>query len=147
VSEGRVVVLSRYDDKPYEGPSSPTSPQALSEAIRAMHEGKLDASLFINIGGDPEKVGYPVIPWLAVSTSRGMISVSTQLGWDDFYDLVGDASATETVPFVIGGQDAPFPRRLLVSVEQAEAAALEFFRTATVDVEGGGWERQPWNRP
>jgi hypothetical protein len=136
------VVLDRYDDKLYEGTSSPTNPKALSEAIRAMHEGELDASHFIYIGGDPEKVGYPVIPWLAVSTSRGMIAVSTQLSGDDYYDLVGNASTPGTVSLAIGGQEAPFPRRLLVSVEQAEAATLEFFRTATVDVEGGTWERQ-----
>jgi hypothetical protein len=141
MSEERVVVLERYDDKPYKGPSSPTSPKALSEAIRAMHEGNLDASLFIYIGGDPDKVGYPVTRWLAASTSRGMIAVSTQLGWDDYWDLVGDASAMDKVSLAIGGQDAPFPRRLLVSVERAQAAALEFFRTATVDVEGGSWER------
>jgi immunity protein Imm1 of predicted polymorphic toxin system len=142
VSEGRVVALSRYDDKPYEGPSSPTSPQALSEAIRAMHEGNLDASLWIYIGGDPEKVGYPVIPWLAVSTSRGMVAVSAEPTRDHFYDLVGDPSASGKVPIVIGGQEGDYPRRLFVSVEQAEAAAMEFFRTATVDVEGGSWEPQ-----
>ncbi len=146
MSEQRVVALERYDDKPYQGPRSPTSPQDLSEAIRAMHEGNLDASLWIYIGGDPEKVGYPVIPWLALSTSRGMISVNTQLGRDDIYDLVGDPSASDTVPLVIGGQEAPFPRRLLVSIEQAEAAALEFFRTGTVDVEDGSWERQSSGR-
>jgi hypothetical protein len=75
-----------------------------------------------------------------------MIYVSTEPARDSFYDLVGDASATGTVPFVIGGQEAPFPRRFLVSVERAEDATLEFFRTATVDVEGGGWERQPWDK-
>ena len=70
-SEEHAVVLLRYDDKPYKGPRTLTSPQALSTAVRAIHEGTLDASLWIDIGGDPEKVGYPVIPWLAVSTSRG----------------------------------------------------------------------------
>ena len=142
MSEERVVVLDRYDDKLYKGPGSFMSHQALSEAIRAMHEGNLDASLWIYIGGDPEKVGYPVIPWLAVSTSRGMVAVSAEPTRDHFYDLVGDPSASGKVPIVIGGQEGDYPRRLLVSVEQAEAAAMEFFRTATVDVEGGSWEPQ-----
>ena len=142
MSEERVVVLDRYDAKLYKGPGSFMSHQALSEAIRAMHEGNLDASLWIYIGGDPEKVGYPVIPWLAVSTSRGMVAVSAEPTRDHFYDLVGDPSASGKVPIVIGGQEGDYPRRLLVSVEQAEAAAMEFFRTATVDVEGGSWEPQ-----
>jgi hypothetical protein len=107
-----------------------------------MHEGNLDASLWIYIGGDPEKVGYPVIPWLAVSTSRGMVAVSTEPTRDHFYDLVGDPSASGKVPIVIGGQEGDYPRKLLVSVEQAEAAAMEFFRTAAADVEGGSWEPQ-----
>ena len=59
MSEEGVMVLDRYDDKLYKGSGSFMSPQALSEAIRAMHEGNLDASLWIYIGGDPEKVGYP----------------------------------------------------------------------------------------
>jgi hypothetical protein len=108
-----------------------------------MHKSNLYASLWINIGSDPEEVGYPVIPWLAVSASRGQLVVETQLGWDDFYDLVGGGSATGKVPFSHGGDvEVPIPRRLLVSVEQAEAAALEFFRTATVDVEGRSWQPQ-----
>jgi hypothetical protein len=143
MGEEWVVKLEFHEDSTlYERPTSPTSPTELSKAIQAMHEGNLDASLWIYIGGDPEKVGYPAIPWLAVSTSRGMIAISAEPTRDDFYDLVDDASATGKVPLVIGGQEAPYPRRLLVSVEQAEAAALEFFQTGTVDVEGGGWERQ-----
>lgn len=143
MGEERVVKLEFYEDSTlYEGPRSPTSSEELSKALQAMHEGNLDASLWIYIGGDPEKVGYPVIPWLAVSTSRGMILVNAEPTLDDFYDLVGDASATGKVPLVIGGQEAPYPRRLLVSVEQAKAAALKFFQTPTVDVERGGWERQ-----
>ena len=143
VPEERVVQLEFYEDSAsYEGSRSPASPEELSEAIRGMSKANLYASLFINIGGDPEEVGYPVIPWLAVSASRGLLAVETQLGWDEFYYLVGDASAKGKVSFSHGGDvEVPVSRRFMVSVEQAEAAALEFFRTATVDVEGGSWER------
>jgi hypothetical protein len=65
MSEERVVKLEFYEDSaPYEGPRSPASPEELSEAIRRIHERNLDALLWVYIGGDPEKAGYPVIPWL-----------------------------------------------------------------------------------
>jgi hypothetical protein len=84
--------------------------------------------------------------WLAVYTNEGQFSVGVQFG-EEAFDLVGDATATGSAPFVLGGQLVPHPRRYLVSHEQAQAAALEFFRTGTVDVAGGAWDRQGPNSP
>lgn len=79
---------------------------------------------------------------LLVNASRGAFAITALLGQNDFYDRVGDTSASGTLPLLIGGQSTEYPRKYLVSVEQALVAALEFMHTGTVTVDSGKWDRQ-----
>jgi hypothetical protein len=112
--------------------------EELIEAIQAL-PAEQSAILFIEEGSN----------LLGVNASEGMFSVGLMFDEEAAFDLVGDATATGHIPFVLGGQLVPHPRRYLVGLEQAQAAALEFFRTGTVDVARGGWDRQgpdsPWS--
>jgi hypothetical protein len=138
MSEQRVVVLENWEPSYERRELSLTDPETLSEAIRSMGDQESTTLTIEAERGSLEGGGRALI----VGASKGAFTATALLGRDDFYDLVGDPAATGKVLIKLGGQEAPFPRRLLVSVEQAEAAALEFFRAATVDVEGGSWEPQ-----
>src|SRR5262245_6095191 len=78
---------------------------------------------------------------LVVSVSRGVWAVTVRLGLDDFFDLVGDAGAEGTTPFLQGGQLVDYPRRHVVSQEDAHRAAVEFFNTGTIETDHR-WERE-----
>jgi hypothetical protein len=130
----RVVVLENWEPAYERRELSLTDPKMLGEAIQSMGDQE---STMLTIEAE-RLVGRGRA--LIVGASKGAFTATALLSRDDFYDLVGDPAATGTVPLKLGGQEAPFPRRLLVRVEQAEAAALEFFRSATVDVEGRSWE-------
>jgi hypothetical protein len=70
--EERVVLLEKWEPSYERRELSLVNPAKLRETIRTMGDQE-SAALWIYIGGDPEEVGYPVTPWLAVSTNRGMI--------------------------------------------------------------------------
>lgn len=110
---------------------SPASAEVLTAAMRSMRDD-LSAILTIEAASGS----------LIVSASRGRFTVTALLGEDNTFDLVGDAAATGTVAFVLGGQEIAYPRRYLTGGEAAQAAAREFFHTGTVRLEGGHWERQ-----
>ncbi len=87
-----------------------------------------------------------------MGASEGLFSVQALLGQDvyqrdeypgivDSFYLVGDPTGTGSVPFDFGGQGGECPRRYVVSLEQARACTVEFFRTGAPDIAGGGWER------
>jgi hypothetical protein len=78
---------------------------------------------------------------LIVGASQGAYCATAVLGDDEFYDLIGDPAATGEVEFGLGGQRVPYPRRLLVSLEQALSAAVEFAATGTVDTSTARWVR------
>ncbi len=133
-----VVTLERWGSGYGQEREVSPSSQALVETVRAV-AGERSAILAIGVGGEAvEETDW----WLGVNASDGLFSVSAQLGEGVALDFVGDPSATGTVPFVLGGQTTPYPRRYLVSLQEALDAALEFFHTGTVDVESRRWDRQ-----
>jgi len=79
---------------------------------------------------------------LAVAASHGDLTVMVQLGDDEFYDLVGEATAHGTFEMGQGGQWVDVPCRHRVSLPAAIHAAHTFFETGTVDVSRDTWERQ-----
>ena len=80
--------------------------------------------------------------YLGMSASEGRYMVTAQTGPDAFYDLIGDPDAEgEEEDFCIGGQAAGWPRRKLVSVEDAVEVALHYLRHGRL-ADGRLWERQ-----
>lgn len=103
--------------------------EELIDAIQAL-TNEHSAILTIEAGDD----------WLAIDSSNGLLAASVQLA-EHAFDLVGDAAATGTIPYVRGGQLVTNPRRYLVNLEQTLAAALQFFCTGAVAVTSG-WDEQ-----
>jgi hypothetical protein len=80
--------------------------------------------------------------YLGMSASEGRYMVTAQTGPDSFYDLIGDPDAEgEEEDFCIGGQAAGWPRRKLVSVEDAVEVALRYLRHGRL-AGGRVWEGQ-----
>jgi hypothetical protein len=78
---------------------------------------------------------------LLVGGGPNRFNVLAHLGYDDFYDLVGDPSLRGFDEVMIGDQLTPVPRRHLVSFDDAQRAILEFLRTGTILL-STRWERQ-----
>ena len=78
---------------------------------------------------------------LLIAASKGDYCATAILGFDDLFDMVGDAAQSGTIGFVQGGQEVDLPRTQLLTVEQAIAAAKEFFETGGVNVERH-WQKQ-----
>ncbi len=131
MAANRALRLERWQGQREERELSPATAEVLRVTISDMADEK-SATLSMEAGGRT----------LLVNASRGAFAVTALLGEDDFYDLVGDTSATGTLPILVGGQSTEYPRKYLVSVEQALVAALEFMHTGTVTVDGGRWDRQ-----
>ncbi len=67
-------------------------------------------------------------------------SVSLQVGDDDFYNLTSDPSVSGWKTVTLGGQFVDWPRRLLVSRNQATVAARGFLAAGDAVLEDGKWE-------
>ncbi len=67
-------------------------------------------------------------------------SVSLQLGDNDFYNLKSGALRDGRQAVTLGGQSVDFPRRLLVSREEATHAAREFLSTGEAILKNRNWE-------
>ena len=147
---GRVLTLQRWGPDRAEEQRLPATEATLAGALRAMADDR-SAMLEVRVGR-----------WLLlVSASTGRFSVCAVLGEgcyeEDSYpvalasfDLVGDPHATGVVPLVLGGQEMDYPRRYVVSAEQALAAASAFLREGAVQPSAGRWEqhdaRSAWVR-
>jgi hypothetical protein len=68
-------------------------------------------------------------------------NVLADLGDDQFYDMLGDASLRGWHPLLLGGQLTPIPQRHLVSLEDARQAAVAFVEQGTIPI-SSRWERQ-----
>jgi hypothetical protein len=123
--------LQRWGTHEQEREWLPTSDEDLIQAVGTL-ASEFSAILVIEWAYDH---------WLAINASDELFSVSVQLNEGAFH-LIGNPAGTGKIPFILGGQEIPHPRRYLVSLEQARAASLEFFWTGTVDVANGTWERQ-----
>jgi hypothetical protein len=102
-------------------------PDAVEATIREIGP-RWSADLFLLDGSDD--VGNAT-RWLAVTASEGHYSVTAQLGeGGPWVTLVGDATAEGKVDFAHGGQGGAWPRRLIVSADDAVAAARHYVLTA-----------------
>jgi hypothetical protein len=129
----RVLRLERwglphgYDEREW----ACASEQELIEVIRSLAY-EHSAILFIEIG---DKV-------MGINANEGRFSVGLQFNEDTAFDLLGSIALSGSIPFVLGGQLVPVPRRHLVSLDQAQQVGLDFFRTGSIDVTGTCWSRQ-----
>jgi hypothetical protein len=105
-------------------------PEPVIAALRQL-DGRSTASLILEeesrqllVGGGPDR-----------------FNVLARLGYDDFYDLVGDPSLHGLDEVMIGDQLTPVPRRHLVCFSDAQNAILEFLETGTIQL-STRWERQ-----
>ncbi len=105
------------------------------EAVRALAD---EQNAMLTLSHDPEAYEY----WLGVNASDGQFYVSVQLDENTALDLVGNPQATGMVPYVRGGQLVSHPRKYLVTLDQAVAAATEFYHTGTINPTKAAWERQ-----
>ena len=64
--------------------------------------------------------------WLSVTASDGRFALTVQISEDEWAHLVGDASAEGEAEFAHGGQPAEWPRRFLVGIDDAIAAARHY---------------------
>jgi hypothetical protein len=78
---------------------------------------------------------------LFLTVSQGRYAVLERRG-DDFYDLVGDATAIANVEFVHGGQAAPHPARHTVPRQLAVDAATAYMIGRAEAAGALVWERQ-----
>jgi hypothetical protein len=82
------------------------------------------------------------LEWMAISASHGRFLVTAAAGEDDYYDLVGDPTATgEAEDFAFGGQEAGWPWWKIVGADDAVAAALHYLETGEL-LTDRVWERQ-----
>jgi hypothetical protein len=79
--------------------------------------------------------------YLIIDISAARFAVWLQLAEGEYFNKVGDADATDTIPFVRGGQLIDWPSRYLVSLNEALDAAQEFFNTHTIRIADKGWEK------
>jgi Immunity protein Imm1 len=106
------------------------SPEALDAALRRLN-GDTTTTLVLEhhgrrlyVGGGPDR-----------------FSVLAELGYDDFYDLIGDPSLRGRDSLVLGDQLTPIPKRHLVGSNDAREAALTFLELGTIPL-SPRWERQ-----
>jgi hypothetical protein len=107
-----------------------SSPQALEAALRRL-DGDTTTTLVLEhhgrrlyVGGGPDR-----------------FNVLAELGYDDFYDLIGDPSLRGWDSLVLGDQLTPIPKRHLVGSDDARQAALTFLELGTIPL-SPRWERQ-----
>jgi hypothetical protein len=107
-----------------------SSPAALEVALRQLN-GDTTTSLVLEhdgrrlyVGGGPDR-----------------FNVLAELGYDDFYDLLGDPSLRGWDSLVLGDQLTPIPKRHLVGFEDARQATLTFLERGTIPL-SPRWERQ-----
>jgi hypothetical protein len=106
------------------------SPEALDAAFRRLN-GDTTTTLVLEhhgrrlyVGGGPDR-----------------FNVLAELGYDDFYDLIGDPSLRDRDSLVLGDQLTPIPKRHLVDFADARQAALTFLELGTISLTPR-WERQ-----
>jgi len=116
------VYLDDWDADVREKPI-PADPETVEATIRQI-AGRSCADLFFY--PDAADVGWSGGRWLAVTASGGQFAVTAQLGEGEWAHLVGDACAEGEAEFAHGGQPATWPRRFLVSIEDAIAAARHY---------------------
>jgi hypothetical protein len=106
------------------------SPAALDTALRHLNADTTTTLLLehhgrrLYVGGGPHR-----------------FNVLAQLGYDDFYDLIGDPSLHGWDSVVLGDQLTPIPKRHLVDFADARQAALTFLQSGTIPL-SPRWERQ-----
>lgn len=79
-------------------------------------------------------------PTFIVSASRGKYAVSAILDEDKSYDLVGDPLATGWINFTIGGQEASYPQKYLVSIELAIEVAIDYMNMGSYSIKKHIWD-------
>jgi hypothetical protein len=106
------------------------APAALEAAVRQLNGDTTTALVLehhgrrLYVGGGPDR-----------------FNVLAQLGYDDFYDLIGDPSLRGWDSLVLGDQLTPIPKRHLVDFADARQAALTFLQSGTITL-SPRWERQ-----
>jgi hypothetical protein len=105
------------------------SPQALEAALRRLNGDTMTLVLEhhgrrLYVGGGAER-----------------FNVLAELGYDDFYDLIGNPSLRGRVSLMLGDQLTPIPKRHLVGSDDARQAALTFLELGTIPL-SPRWERQ-----
>jgi hypothetical protein len=82
------------------------------------------------------------VEWMGISASRGRYLVTAASDEDEFYDLIGDPTAVgEAEDFAYGGQEAGWPLRKIVDVDEAAAVAQHYLETGGL-LADRRWERQ-----
>jgi hypothetical protein len=82
------------------------------------------------------------VEWMGISASRGRCLVTAATAEDEFYDLIGDPAAVgEAEDFAFGGQEASWPLRKIVDVDEAAAVARHYVETGAL-LADRRWKRQ-----
>jgi hypothetical protein len=116
----------------------PADPSVVERTLRDIAD-EWSADLFlvkdaVDVGG--------AVEWMGISASHGRYLVTAAKGRDEFYDLIGDpAAAGEAEDFAYGGQEAAWPLRRLVSVDEAMAVARYYIETGRLRSDRL-WQRQ-----
>ncbi len=105
-----------------------------ASAINLLASIREDWSTSVRLKGESQE--------LIISSSNGSFVVFAKLGGDEFYDLIGDETATGWTEFVHGGEPAHHPRRHCVTENLAQAVTEAFLEIGKVDISANNWERQ-----
>lgn len=109
---------------------SPTSEDFLS-ALRSLDESR-HTMLTIQAGDEAH---------LTVAGGNGRYVVYATFDNEEFWNLLGSDSSTETVMLNAGGQEGDFPTRQIVDLDKALSAGLVFLESRQLDP-SQQWERQ-----
>ena len=119
--------------------------EVLEQTLRAMATDE-GAELVIYLAERVTSDGYVEDgpPTFFIGAYDGQYIVSYWKDAGTKYTLIGDLIAQGEVDLPIGGQGGMWPRKHIVGVEQAVAAALEYYGTGTIDSASGKWEISAW---
>ena len=78
---------------------------------------------------------------LTVAGGNGRYVVYATFDNEEFWNLLGSDSSTETVMLNAGGQEGDFPTRQIVDLDKALSAGLVFLESRQLDP-SQQWERQ-----
>lgn len=114
----------------------------LEKVIRSLSSEKCADLLIDDVKDDSGDGFVEGFPTFIINACEGKYSVSALLDEDNCYDLVGDPAATGLIDFLIGGQETPLPRKYLVSMEQAIAAANAYLEVGEAIITKYSWDSQ-----
>jgi hypothetical protein len=127
---------------PYDERKLPASLAMLEETIQAMATER-DAILSISDADKETDEGLEEgPPALLIGASGGSYTATALLGEDDFFDLIGNPAAIGMVTLMLGGQERPYPKKYLVTMEQALKIALGYFERGAISLDLNEWDSQ-----